>query len=192
MASVAQTVNTVATSKYAERKGYRIQPSPGYEPGGGSPLRQKPQPAPASNPGEGSTIVKEMIENTLEDLEDHEEWRLHCSGVTMWSWLASLLGMFMILMSRALTPLFYSLETDDILFGFGIVFQLPLVRWFIMLCYPRQDEKKRRKVIRVKHKERARADLRGNKFQIMVSYCNIYSVTCIVIYCCSAGGYVYE
>ena len=191
------TAQTIATSKYAERKGYRIAPSPGYVPGSGSPLRERPPPPAPLNPADGPAIVREMIQDTLEDLEDYEEWKLHCSGVTMWSFMVSLIGIFMILMSRAVTPLFYSMKPNDILFAFGIIFQLPLIRWMVILCMPRKEEKKRRKVIRVKKKERKKGDLHGTRFQIMVkvileevpffSYLtHIYAVYSFL------GGYVHE
>ena len=172
------TYASVATSKYADKKGYRVQPSPGYAPGSGSPLRDRPKPPPPINPADGPAIVREMIEDSLEDLETHAEWRLHCSGVTFWTFLSSLIGMFMILMSRAMTPLFYSLEKDDVLFGFGIVFQLPLIRWFIIMFVPYGDEKSRRKVIRVKKKERDKSALKGTKFQMMVRIYDQMGVAC--------------
>lgn len=175
MATVASG-STVATSKYAERKGYRIAPSPGYQPGSGSPLRDRPPPPIPINPADGPAIVREMIEDTLDDLEDHEEWRLHCTGVTMWSFLSSTIGMFMILMSRAMTPLFNSMKPDNVMFAFGLIFQLPLIRWFIIIFIPQKDEKKRRKVIKVKKKERVQGDLRGTRFHIMV--CNPSALIC--------------
>jgi hypothetical protein len=110
-----------------------------------------------------------MIEDGLQDLDDAEEWKMHCSGLAMWSVLASFLGLFMILMSRAVTPLFYSLKPNDVLFGFGLFFQLPLIRLIVILCIPTKEEKRRRKVMRVKKKERAKQDLHGVRFQIMVS-----------------------
>lgn len=170
------TVQTIATSKYAEKKGYRVAPSPGYIPGHGSPLRERPLPPPPVNPADGPAIVREMIQDTLEDLEDHEEWKLHCSGVTMWSFMSAIIGMFMILMSRAITPLFYSLKPNDILFAFGLLFQLPLIRLMIILCMPRKDERKRRKVIRVKRKERKKGDLHGTRFQVMVRIFFVVSI----------------
>lgn len=177
---MSESVHTIATSKYADKRGYRVAPSPGYKPGSGSPLKERPPPPPMENPADGPAIVREQIEDQLADLEDYEEWKLHCSGVTMWSLLASVIGMFMILMSRAITPLFYSMDKNDVLFAFGLLFQVPLIRLVIILFIPLSEENKRRKVIRVKRKERKRAELHGTRLQIMVKLLIIISY----IICC--------
>jgi hypothetical protein len=157
--SVAQTVKTKGTA--------RIQPSPGYQPGANSPLKPKEPPKQENYGPDGPTVVREMIEEGLEDLNDNEEWVLHCSCLTFWTFLSAIIGMFMILMSRSMTELFYSLPQNDVLFGFGIAFELPLLRWLVILFFPNQAERDRRKRIREKRKQRNRENLRGTRFQIM-------------------------
>jgi hypothetical protein len=147
-------------------KTVRVQPSPGYRPGENSPIKERPLPLPTDPPPDGKVIVHEMIEETLDDLEDHEEWDLHAFCVTMWSCLSAVIGVLMVLASRAMTVLFYSMEPNDILFGFGIVFMLPLVRWFVMLFCPKKSEQARRRIIKKKGKKRREEELKGIRYQI--------------------------
>ena len=162
----AQSDSSALRMYKINNKTVRVQPSPGYKPGENSPLKDRLQALPTDPPPDGKVIVHEMIEETLDDLEDNEEWGLHAFCVTMWSCLAAVLGVLMILASRAMTVLFYSMKKNDILFGFGIVFMLPLVRWFLMLFCPKKSEKARRRIIKKKRDKRREEELKGIRYQI--------------------------
>lgn len=146
-------------------KSYRVRPSHGYVPGSNSPLKP-PEDLDFMDEREKGIIVDDMINKNLQELEDHEEWYLHCSCMTMWTWLAAILGIFLILMSQSMTVLFSSLPKNDIIFGFGIALEVPLIRWFIFLFVPESAESKRRRDITRRAMKRRNEENRGIRFKI--------------------------
>ena len=143
-----------------------VQPSPGYIPGEHSPIRHRPPP-PAPTPAlDGKVVAQEMIQDTLEDLYDYEEWDVHRCNVTMCTALSTVIGIIMVLAGTSSTPLFYSIPTNYILVGFGSIFFLPFFRWFIIVFLPYAHEKNRRRAIKKKQKQRRKQELQNVRFQI--------------------------
>jgi hypothetical protein len=159
------TSNATSTIVSLGDRSFRVKPSHGYVPGSNSPIRSEEQSYDLDDRERG-VIVDDMINKNLQELEDHEEWYLHCSCMTMWTWLAAILGIFLILMSQSMTVLFSSMPKNNIIFGFGIALEMPLVRWFIFLFVPESSEAKRRRDITRRAMKRRSEEKKGVRFKI--------------------------
>jgi hypothetical protein len=162
--SIAPTSSATSIVSVGDRA-FRVKPSHGYVPGSNSPLRSVDQ-SDFLDDKERGIIVDDMINKNLQELEDHEEWYLHCSCMTMWTWLAAIMGIFLILMSQSMTVLFSSLPKNNIIFGFGIALEVPLLRWFIFLFVPESAEAKRRREITRRAIKRRNEEKKGVRFKI--------------------------
>ena len=99
-------------------------------------------------------VVFNRIDHFMGDLEEDDQFMKVRVFRSLFALILCLLGIFLIILGGPYTVAFQSQPTLIWLQVIGFLFQIPCLLWTIYLCCPSKEESQRRRMIRMKRKQR--------------------------------------